>query len=252
VRQPEPTVRLSVNVDHVATLRQARGTAYPDPVEAARIAEDAGAAGITVHLRQDRRHIQVDDIQRLRKSVRGRLNVEVALDPDTLAIVERIRPNLVTFVPERVEEVTTEGGLNLIAHAERVLLAAERLQNAGIEVSLFIDPRAEQLIALAALVTAAPAVIGVELNTDAYTRAVTEDMAGAELAQLAEAGRMATGYGFRLFSGHGLTAQNVGPVARLAHMEELNIGHALVSRATLIGMSAAVEEMLAAMHSTEE
>ena len=242
------SVRLSVNVDHVATLRQARRTVYPDPVEAARIAEAAGAAGITVHLRQDRRHIQVEDVEQLRKSVRGRLNVEIALDPDMLAIVERIKPDLATLVPERVEEVTTEGGLNLVAHAERVILAAERLADAGIAVSLFIDPRAEQLIALAALATAAPAVTGVELNTDAYTRAESEDLAGAELAQLTEAGRMATGYGFRLYSGHGLTPANVGPIAHLAHMEELNIGHALISRAVLIGMEAAVREMLQAMH----
>jgi pyridoxine 5-phosphate synthase len=240
-------VRLSVNVDHVATLRQARGTAYPDPVEAARIAEQAGAAGITVHLRLDRRHIQDDDVARLRQSVRGRLNLEAALDDSMLAVAEQLRPDLVTFVPERADEITTEGGLNLVQHGERVRLAAQRLASAGIGVSLFIDPRAEQLVALTALAAAAPPILGIELNTDAYTRAQAPESVRAELAELTEAGRLAVGFGFRLYSGHGLTPDNVGPVADLPQMEELNIGHALVSRAVLIGMEAAVKEMLAAM-----
>lgn len=242
------TVRLSVNVDHVATLRQARRTRYPDPVEAARIAEDAGAAGITVHLRVDRRHIQDRDVERLRESVRGKLNLEMSTAEEMLAIALRVKPDQVTLVPERPEEVTTEGGLDLLRHGAQVSEAAERLAAAGIAVSLFVDPDPRQIEAMDALRSAGrQAVSGFEINTDAYTRAKDNADALFQLDKVARAGVMGRGQGLHLYAGHGLTTSNVGPVAALPGMEELNIGHFLVSRAALVGLDAAVREMLAAM-----
>ena len=238
------TARLSVNVDHIATLRQARRTRYPDPVEAARIAEDAGAAGITVHLRVDRRHIQDRDVERLRETVRGKLNLEMSTAEEMLAIALRVKPDQVTLVPERPEEVTTEGGLDLLRHASQVSEASERLAAAGIAVSLFVDPDPRQIEAMAAL---RAAVSGFEINTDAYTRAKDNAEALFQLDKVAHAGVMGRGQGLHLYAGHGLTTSNVGPVAALPGMEELNIGHFLVSRAALVGLDAAVREMLAAM-----
>jgi pyridoxine 5-phosphate synthase len=247
-------IKLSVNVDHVATLRQARRAPYPDPVAAARIAEAAGAAGITAHLRADRRHIQDHDVERLRESVRGKLNLEMSIAAEMMEIALRVRPDQVTLVPERPEEVTTEGGLDLVRHGESVARAAERLAAAGIAVSVFVDPEERQLAALAGLgkrpagAEAPPSpVAGFELNTDAYTRAAEPAAVARELAKLARAAQLGVAHGLHLYAGHGLTVENVGPVARLPRMEELNIGHALVSRAVLVGMAAAVEEMLAAM-----
>ena len=242
------TVRLSVNVDHIATLRQARRTRYPDPVEAARIAEDAGAAGITVHLRVDRRHIQDRDVERLRESVRGKLNLEMSTADEMLAIALRVKPDQVTLVPERPEEVTTEGGLDLLRHGSQVSEAAERLAGAGIAVSLFVDPDPRQIQAIASLPGAGrQAVSGFEINTDAYTRARDTAEGMYQLDKVAQAGGLGRGLGLHLYAGHGLTTYNVGPVAALPGMEELNIGHFLVSRAALVGLDAAVREMLAAM-----
>ena len=237
--------KLSVNVDHVATLRQARKAGYPDPVEAARIAEEAGASGITVHLRVDRRHIQDADVERLRESVRGKLNLEMSSAEEMLKIALRIQPDQVTLVPERPEEVTTEGGLNLILYGRRIAEVAERLSAAGIAVSLFIDPDSRQLQALDRL--SGHGATGFEINTDAYTRA--EDPAAMEnelrqIAKVVEQGRTA---GFHAYAGHGLRNDNVGPIAAIPGMEELNIGHFIVSRAVIVGMEAAVKEMLAAM-----
>ncbi len=232
--------RLCVNVDHVATLRQARGVDYPDPVAAARLAEAAGAHGITVHLRQDRRHIQDRDLTALRAAVSGKLNLEMAATDEMLAIALERRPDQVTLVPERPEEVTTEGGLDLLRQAEAVTAIAERLAAAAIEVSIFLDPDPRQLEALSAM--RAAGVTGFEINTDRYSRGEegqAEIIAGC-------AGRGA-GAGFRVYAGHGLTTANVGPIAAVPEIEELNIGHALVSRAVLVGMEAAVREMLAAM-----
>jgi pyridoxine 5-phosphate synthase len=246
-------VKLSVNVDHVATLRQARRTSYPDPVEAARLAEAAGASGITVHLRADRRHIQLDDVERLRGSVRGKLNLELAATAEMLEVAGRVRPDQVSLVPERPEEVTTEGGLDLVHQGKRVLAAAERLAAVGIAVSLFLDPAEAQIEILAALtgrvrsLTEPSPVDGIELNTDAYTRSPDEEAAGERLAELNAAALLAARFGFHVYAGHGLTTANVGPVAALPGMEELNIGHALVSRAVLVGMEAAVREMLHAI-----
>ncbi|HVS02603.1 MAG TPA: pyridoxine 5'-phosphate synthase [Thermoanaerobaculia bacterium] len=236
-------VRLSVNVDHVATLRQARHASYPDPVAAAGAAEEAGASGITIHLRADRRHIQDDDVRALRRSVRGKLNLEMAATAEMLALAPELRPDQVTLVPERPDEVTTEGGLDLAAHASRVRQAAGELAAAGIAVSLFLDPQREQIERLAGL---GGGVSGFEINTDAYTRAAVADRA-AHLQALAAVAERGHQLGLEVYAGHGLTVENVGAVAALPHMQELNIGHALVARAVLVGMGPAVREMLAAM-----
>jgi pyridoxine 5-phosphate synthase len=252
------TVKLSLNVDHVATLRQARRAPYPDPVEAARLAEDAGASGITAHLRADRRHIQDHDVERLRASVRGKLNLEMSVAAEMLAVADAVRPDQVTLVPERPEEITTEGGLDLVHQHAQVAAAAERLASAGIAVSAFVDPDEGQIELLARLAGGAgarsagspPVISGVELNTDAYTRATLSGnpaMVERELAKLHAAAALAVARGFHLYAGHGLTTANVGPIAALAGMEELNIGHALIARAVLAGITVAVREMLHAM-----
>jgi pyridoxine 5-phosphate synthase len=245
---PANTVRLSVNVDHIATLRQARRATYPDPVDAARIAEDAGASGITVHLRVDRRHVQDRDVERLRESVRGKLNLEMSTADEMVEIALRVRPDQVTLVPETPEEVTTEGGLDLLRHGNRVAEVAERLGTAGIAVSLFVDPRPEQVQAIGGLPGKAIRWIsGFEINTDSYTRARDDTEAIFELDKVAQAAVLGRGQGLHLYAGHGLRTDDVGPVASLPGMEELNIGHFLVSRAVLVGMDAAVREMLVAM-----
>ena len=237
--------RLSANIDHVATLRQARRASYPDPVEAARLAEAAGAAGITVHLRADRRHIQDHDVERLRQSVRNKLNLEMAAEAEMLEIALRVRPDQVTLVPENPNEVTTEGGLDLRAHGERVGAAAEKLATAGIAVSIFLDPDLAQIEPLVAL--RSRGVSGFEINTDAYTRATSEAARTRELLRATEIANRGRSEGLHLYAGHGLTVENVGPIAAIEGMEELNIGHALISRAVMIGMVVAVEEFLAAM-----
>lgn len=232
--------RLSVNVDHVATLRQARRATYPDPVDAARIAEDAGASGITVHLRVDRRHIQDRDVERLRETVRGKLNLEMSTAEEMLQLALRVKPDQVTLVPERPEEVTTEGGLDVVRHGERIAEVSGQLHAAGIEVSLFVDPDLEQIQAI-------KGVSGFEINTDAYTKARDQAEAMVQLDKVARAATLGRGQGLHLYAGHGLTTDNVGPVASLPGMEELNIGHFLISRAVLVGLDTAVREMLAAM-----
>jgi pyridoxine 5-phosphate synthase len=242
------TTKLSVNVDHIATLRQARRTRFPDPVEAAWIAEEAGASGVTVHLRMDRRHIQDSDVERLREGVRGKLNLEMSISSEMLKAALRLRPHQVTLVPERPEEVTTEGGLNLIFYGRRVSEVTEQLAAAGIAVSVFIDPELRQLQAISSMPGGGARWIeGFEINTDAYTRARDAAQAEEELAKvvaMAEAGREK---GLRVYAGHGLRVDNVGPVAAIPEIEELNIGHALVARSVMIGLEAAVREMLAAM-----
>jgi pyridoxine 5-phosphate synthase len=239
--------RLSVNVDHVATLRQARRAAYPDPVEAAALAEAAGASGITVHLRGDRRHVQDHDVERLRRSVRGKLNLEMAPTEEMVELAARLRPHQVSLVPERPEEVTTEGGLDVAAQGERVAAAARRLHAAGIEVSVFLDPDPRQIETLGELAAGTGGAIrGFEINTDAYTRAAPAGQPG-ELEAVRAAARRGAALGLAVYAGHGLTTANVGPIAAVPEVEELNIGHALVSRAVLVGMAAAVEELLAAI-----
>jgi pyridoxine 5-phosphate synthase len=240
-----PTAKLSVNVDHIATLRQARKAGYPDPVEAAGIAEGAGASGITVHLRVDRRHIQDSDVERLRASVRGKLNLEMSTAEEMAKVALRIKPDQVTLVPERPEEVTTEGGLNLTLYGRRIAEVSERLAAEGLAVSLFIDPDLDQLQALLRL--SGHGVSGFEINTDAYTRAGEPAAVESELRQIAQAVEQGRAAGFHAYAGHGLRTDNVGPIAAIPGMEELNIGHFIVSRAAIVGMEAAVKEMLQAM-----
>jgi pyridoxine 5-phosphate synthase len=243
--QPQGGARLSVNVDHIATLRQARRTPYPDPVEAARIAEAAGAAGITVHLRMDRRHIQDADVERLRETVQGKLNLEMSSAEEMVRVALRVKPDQVTLVPERPEEVTTDGGLNLILYGRRIADVTQRLADAGVAVSLFIDPDLRQIQALAPL--AGQGVTGFEINTDAYTQAAGGEALEAELKQIAEAVEQGRAAGFHAYAGHGLRTDNVGPIAAIPGMAELNIGHFIIARAAIVGMDAAVREMLAAM-----
>ncbi len=236
------TPRLGVNVDHVATLRQARGVDYPDPVAAALLAEQAGADGITVHLREDRRHIQERDVEVLRRRLRVPLNLEMAVSEDVVGVALRVRPHAACLVPEKREEVTTEGGLDVAGQLERVGAVVGRLAEAGIRVSLFVDPDPAQLAASANAGAAAE-----ELHTGDYANATTPAAAARELARLAAGATMAAQHGLAVHAGHGLTVANVGPVAALPEVEELNIGHSIVARAVLVGLPEAVREMRAAM-----
>jgi pyridoxine 5-phosphate synthase len=231
-----------VNVDHVATLRQARGVEYPDPVEAALLAEQSGADGITVHLREDRRHIQPRDVEELGRRLRCPLNLEMAVTEAMVDFACRVRPAAACLVPEKREELTTEGGLDVAAHAPRVTAAVQRLAAAGIRVSCFIDPEPAQLAAARAAGAAA-----VELHTGDYANARDDGARDAELTRLRRAAAEAGRLGLELHAGHGLTVTNVGPVAALPGMRELNIGHSIVARAVLVGFPAAVREMKAAI-----
>ena len=239
-------IHLSVNVDHIATLRQARQAPYPDPVEAAQISEEAGASGITVHLRGDRRHIQDTDVERLRGIVQGKFNLEMSTDAEMLDIALAIRPDQVTLVPERPDEITTEGGLDLVSHRDTVEEATERLVDAGLDVSLFLDPSAAQLSVLADL--SPDLVAGFEINTDAYTRAEGRGLS-IELDAVKRIAEQGAQHGFRVYAGHGLTTQNVVQIAAIPEIEEVNIGHWLVSRGSIVGLGTAVQEMLQAMQS---
>lgn len=238
--------QLSVNVDHVATLRQARGTTYPEPLAAARIAEAAGATGITVHLRGDRRHIQERDVTDIRQAIRGKLNLEMATTDEMVDIALAVHPDQVTLVPERPEEVTTEGGLDLLSVGDRTVLVAEQLAAAGIEMSVFIDPEEAQVGWLASHHT--NAIRGFEINTDRYARSAASSRLD-ELAAIQTAAQAGESAGLHVYAGHALTTDNVGPIAAIPQVEELNIGHFLIGRAVEIGMAAAVQEMLQAMRS---
>ena len=228
---------LGVNIDHIANVRQARRTVEPDPVTHALLAELGGADGITVHLREDRRHIQDRDVDLLRQTVRSRLNLEMAATSAMEAIALHIRPDMVTLVPERREEVTTEGGLDVASQVAALAGLVERLQGAGIGVSLFVDPDPAQLDACCAT-----GARWVELHTGRYAEAGWEKQP-AELARLSEGAALARQLGMRVNAGHGLTYANVEPVAAIAGMEELNIGHTIVARALAVGLQAAVREM---------
>ncbi len=234
-------VRLGVNIDHVATLRQQRHTAYPDLGEAIRLVEAAGADGITMHLREDRRHIQLEDVERAREQVRGTLNLEMAVTGEMLKIAERIRPDYCCLVPERREELTTEGGLDVVGGADRIREACARLKAAGIQASLFVEPTSEALSA--ALDLGAPIV---ELHTGPYANTENPQARARELDRLVSAARSARGR-LTVNAGHGLHRENVGPVAAIPEMNELNIGHAIVCRAVMVGLEAAVRETRAAM-----
>jgi len=230
-------VLLGVNVDHVATLRQARGTSFPDPVEAARLALEAGADGITVHLREDRRHVQERDVVRLRALPGCKLNLEMAATAEMAEFAIGVRPDDVCIVPERRAELTTEGGLAVAGHETSLAPLVGRLAGAGIRVSLFVDPDARQVEAAAAVGAGV-----VELHTGRWCDAAGAD-AAAELRALGAAARSAIGRGLVVNAGHGLTTANVGPVARLPGMNELNIGHSIVARAVFVGIAEAVREM---------
>jgi pyridoxine 5-phosphate synthase len=233
-------VRLGVNVDHVATLRQARRVDYPDPVEAALHAEGAGADGITVHLREDRRHIQDHDVRRLQERLRVKLNLEMAATDAMLEFAVALHPADVCLVPERRAELTTEGGLDLERGATALRRITARLREAGINVSFFIDPDPATVAAARDL-----GATHVELHTGEYAGATGGPPRAAELARLARAAVSAHDLGLVVNGGHGLTYANVGPVAGLPHLHELNIGHGIVARAVLVGMAEAVREMKA-------
>jgi len=228
---------LGVNIDHVATVRQARRTNEPDPVWAAALAELGGADCITLHLREDRRHIQDRDLEILRQTVTVKLNLELACNDEVLGIACRVRPDQATLVPERREEVTTEGGLDVAGHQDKVAAAVGRLRDAGVVVSLFLDPERAQIEAASKLGAEA-----VELHTGQYALA-TEASREAELSKLRDAAAQVIDCGLTLHAGHGLTYRNVRPVAAIDGMCELNIGHSIVARALLVGFQQAVREM---------
>ncbi len=235
-------VGLCVNVDHVATIRQARRGAEPDPVQAALIAELAGASGITVHLREDRRHIQDRDVELLRRLVKTKLNLEMAATEEMIGIALAVKPEMATLVPERREELTTEGGLDVHGHIGAVGRCVRRLQEGGIRVSLFIDSEQDQV--------SAAAHVGadfVELHTGSYGDARDHQAQQTELARLIRSATIGRGLGLRINAGHGLDYRNVGPIAAIAEVEELSIGHSIIARAVLVGLERAINEMRAAM-----
>lgn len=236
---PASHLRLYINVDHVATLRQARRTDEPDPVAAALLCEDAGAEGITAHLREDRRHIQDEDVIRLSREVRTVFNLEMALTEEMLDVAERLRPYQVTLVPERREEVTTEGGLDVTRDPVRLASGIERLKRSGLHISLFIDPSREMVERSRDLGADA-----IELHTGAYANA---GGSSDTLAALRDAAALGARLGLAVHAGHGLTVRNVGPVAAIPEIEELNIGHSIVSRAIFVGIAESVREMRSAM-----
>jgi pyridoxine 5-phosphate synthase len=235
-----PMATLGVNIDHVATLRQARGVAYPDPLAAARAAEAGGADGITVHLREDRRHIQDADVVALRAALRVGLNLEMAATPEMVAIALRVRPDDICLVPERRAEVTTEGGLDVLGNRHVLREAVQRLTDGGLRVSLFIDPDPGQIAAAAELGAAA-----IELHTGRYCEPLPADAIAAELAALAQATHQGRELGLAVNAGHGLRYDNVRPIATIPDMGVLNIGHSIVAQALFVGMEAAVREMRA-------
>ncbi len=229
---------LGVNIDHVATIRQARRTIEPDPVWAAALAELGGADGITIHLREDRRHIIDRDVRLLRETVQVKLNLEMACEEEIIGIALETLPAQCTLVPEKREEITTEGGLDVIGQHDRVSDACQRLQQAGVEVSLFVDPLTDQIEAAARLGADA-----VELHTGAYAEAVTDEAADREFEVLTAAAKTTRQAGLVLHMGHGLTYRNVRRVADIEGVCEFNIGHSIVARAVLVGLERAVREM---------
>lgn len=235
------SILLGINIDHVATLRQARGTRYPEPLHAAMLAEEAGADGITLHLREDRRHIQERDVRMLAGMLQTRMNLEVAVTEEMLAFAEDIKPAHVCLVPERREELTTEGGLDVAGQMDKIRAACQRLGKLGIDVSLFIDADPRQIDA--AIACGAPTI---EIHTGAYADAHTPAQQQQELKRIIDASAYATNK-LVVNAGHGLHYHNVQPVAAIKEMNELNIGHAVVAHALFVGFKAAVQEMKALM-----
>lgn len=229
---------LGVNIDHVATVRNARGTNYPDPVQAAFVSEQAGADGITVHLREDRRHITDRDVRILRQTIQTRMNLEMAVTDEMVDIACEIQPHFCCLVPEKRQEVTTEGGLDVAGQLDKVSAAVARLNAAGILVSLFIDADQRQIDA--AVASGAPYI---EIHTGAYAEAEEGAPRDAEFDRIRRAATYASGKGLKVNAGHGLTYHNVQPIAALPEMHELNIGHAIIGRAVMSGLADAVAEM---------
>lgn len=235
-------MRLAVNIDHIATIREARKTDEPDPVAAAVLCELAGAQGITVHLRGDRRHIQDRDVETLRRSVATHLNVEMAATPEMVRVAQSVKPHQVTLVPERRDELTTEGGLDVVLHAANLDKTIGQLRDAGIDVSIFVDPDLEQIRQCQKL--RAPKI---EINTGKYTEAWRKGTWQPELEKVATAAKAAHKIGLVVLAGHGLDYRNIDAIAGVPEIEELNIGHSIISRAALVGLEAAVKEMIALM-----
>ncbi|MGM3175912.1 pyridoxine 5'-phosphate synthase [Dickeya lacustris] len=229
---------LGVNIDHIATLRNARGTAYPDPIQAAFVAEQAGADGITVHLREDRRHITDRDVRLLRQTIQTRMNLEMAVTDEMLAIACELKPHFCCLVPEKRQEVTTEGGLDVAGQLARITSAVTQLREAGIQVSLFIDADRTQIDA--AVASGAPYI---EIHTGAYADAQSDVARQQEFERIRDAATYAASRGIKVNAGHGLTYHNVQPIAALPEMHELNIGHAIIGRAVMSGLAPAVAEM---------
>jgi pyridoxine 5-phosphate synthase len=234
-------MRLAVNIDHIATIREARKAREPEPATAAVLAELAGAHGITVHLRGDRRHIKERDVELLRQMVSTKLNIEMAATAEMTAIAARIRPDQVTLVPEQPHELTTQGGLDVVANRAGVRDAVAALRGAGIVVSIFIDPEPDQVTA-----SSEAGADAIEINTGAYSDAKPADRAST-LEAVQRAASAAAAVGLEVLAGHGLTYVNIGPIAAIREIEELNIGHSIVARASLVGLERAVREMLALM-----
>ena len=237
----QPKLELGINIDHVATLRNARGTVYPDPLKAARLAEEAGADLITLHLREDRRHIKDADLMALRPLIRTRMNLECAVTPEMINIACRVQPHDVCLVPEKREEVTTEGGLDVVGHFEAVKLATAQLKNSGIRVSLFIDPEEKQIQAAKDV-----GATVIELHTGRYAD-LAGDLQAQELERIRKAAQFGKSIGLRVNAGHGLHEGNVIPVANIAELSELNIGHAIVAEALFKGWQKAITDMKALM-----
>ncbi|CNL34721.1 pyridoxine 5'-phosphate synthase [Yersinia frederiksenii] len=229
---------LGVNIDHIATLRNARGTIYPDPVQAAFIAEQAGADGITVHLREDRRHITDRDVRILRQTIQTRMNLEMAVTDEMVGIACELQPHFCCLVPEKRQEVTTEGGLDVAGQIDKMTVAISRLADAGILVSLFIDADMRQIDA--AVTVGAPYI---EIHTGAYADATTDLARQAELVRITKAVTYAANKGLKVNAGHGLTYHNVQLIAALPEIHELNIGHAIIGQAVMTGLAAAVTDM---------
>ena len=230
-------IRLGVNVDHVATVRQARRVDVPDPVEAALLAETAGADGITVHLREDRRHIQERDVRILRQRLHTKLNLEMAVTPAMLAFAEKVRPDDACFVPEKREELTTEGGLDVVSHRQKIREGTQRLQSLAVRVSLFVDPETAQIEA-----SRDAGAHAVEIHTGAYCNALSLERE-KQLQTIIEASKLAQSLGLEVHGGHGLNYDNVLAIAQIPEMAELNIGHSIIARAIIVGIEQAVREM---------
>ncbi len=240
-------LHLGVNIDHIATLRQARGTNYPDPIHAAAVAEHAGASGITIHLREDRRHIQDRDVHVLAKTIKTRMNLEMAVTDEMIAIAEQVKPEFVCLVPEKREELTTEGGLDVKGQLDKVTDAVSRLTAIGAKVSLFIDADKSQIDA--SVKAGAPYI---EIHTGHYADATCDSEQQAELDKITQGVKYATNQGIIVNAGHGLHYHNVKPIAQIPEIYELNIGHAIIARASIDGLETAVRDMKTLMNEARQ